>query len=65
VLRLPAIQNFNGSDFSLRLPMPFVVSEKFDAFAQDLIHSHHRYLLGDTALHLGMILVGVPYSTPA
>ncbi len=50
VLRLPAIQNFNGSDFSLRIPMPFVVSEKVDAFLPDVVHSHHPYLLGDTAL---------------
>lgn len=50
VVRLPAIQNFNGSDFSLRIPMPFVVSEKVDDFGPDLIHSHHPYLLGDTAL---------------
>jgi len=50
VLRLPAIQNFNGSDFSLRLPVPFVVDGKLDKFQPQIIHSHHPYLLGDTAL---------------
>ena len=50
VLRLPAVQNFNGSDFSLRLPVPFVVDERLDEFEPDIIHSHHPYLLGDTAL---------------
>lgn len=59
VLRLPAIQNFNGSDFSLRIPMPFFVSEKVDAFAPDLIHSHHPYLLGDTALRTAQ-RIGLP-----
>ena len=59
VLRLPAIQNFNGSDFSLRVPMPFMVSETVDAFAPDLIHSHHPYLLGDTALRTAQ-RVGIP-----
>jgi glycosyltransferase involved in cell wall biosynthesis len=59
VLRLPAIQNFNGSDFSLRIPMPFVVSEKVDAFSPDLVHSHHPYLLGDTALRTSERL-GIP-----
>ncbi len=59
VLRLAAIQNFNGSDFSLRIPMPFVVSEKVDAFAPDLVHSHHPYLLGDTALRTSERL-GIP-----
>ncbi|MBI4774434.1 MAG: glycosyltransferase [Deltaproteobacteria bacterium] len=50
VLRLPAIQNFNGSDFSLRLPVPFVIEGKLDKFRPQIIHSHHPYLLGDTAL---------------
>jgi glycosyltransferase involved in cell wall biosynthesis len=50
VLRVPAIQNFNGSDFSVRLPLPFTISEEIDAFDPDLIHSHHPFLLGDTAL---------------
>jgi glycosyltransferase involved in cell wall biosynthesis len=59
VLRLPAIQNFNGSDFSLRIPMPFLVSEKVKDFAPDLVHSHHPYLLGDTALRTARQL-GIP-----
>lgn len=59
VVRLPAIQNFNGSDFSLRIPMPFFVSEKVDTFAPDLIHSHHPYLLGDTALRTAQ-RIGLP-----
>jgi len=50
VLRVPAIQNFNGSDFSLRIPLPFIIRERLDAFQPDLIHSHHPYLLGDAAL---------------
>lgn len=50
VFRLPALQNFNGSDFSLRLPVPFLVDEKIDDFNPDIIHSHHPYLLGDAAL---------------
>ena len=50
VLRLPAIQNFNGSDFSVRLPVPFIVDQAIHDFHPDIIHSHHPYLLGDTAL---------------
>ncbi len=50
VVRLPAIQNFSGSDFSLRIPLPLIVSDKVKAFAPDIIHSHHPYLLGDTAM---------------
>ncbi len=50
VLRLPAIQNFNGSDFSVRLPAPIMVRSFMDEFKPDIIHSHHPFLLGDTAL---------------
>jgi len=50
VLRVPAIQNFNGSDFSLRIPLPFIIRDRLDTFQPDLIHSHHPYLLGDAAL---------------
>lgn len=49
VLRVPAIQNFNGSDFSMRIPVPFYIDEKLDDFKADIIHSHHPYLLGDAA----------------
>ncbi|MEJ2638772.1 MAG: glycosyltransferase [Desulfosarcinaceae bacterium] len=48
--RVPAIQKFNGSDFSVRIPTPFVLDEAVDDFGPDLIHSHHPYLLGDAAL---------------
>ncbi len=50
ILRVPAIQNFNGTDFSVRIPIPFVVDQKIDAFQPDVIHSHHPFLLGDAAL---------------
>ncbi|MBS0013204.1 MAG: glycosyltransferase [Desulfobacterales bacterium] len=50
VLRVPAIQNFNGSDFSVSIPIPFIIDEEIDAFAPDIIHSHHPFLLGDAAM---------------
>ena len=50
VIRVPAIQKFNGSDFSVRIPVPGFLSEKLDRFQPDLIHSHHPFLLGDAAL---------------
>jgi glycosyltransferase involved in cell wall biosynthesis len=52
VFRVPAIQKFNGSDFSVRIPSPFIVDEKMDEFEPDVIHSHHPYLLGDAALRV-------------
>jgi glycosyltransferase involved in cell wall biosynthesis len=50
VLRVPAIQNFNGSDFSVRIAAPNLISDFLDAFEPDIIHSHHPFLLGDAAL---------------
>jgi glycosyltransferase involved in cell wall biosynthesis len=50
VIRIPAIQNFNGSDFSVRLAVPNLVSDFLEVFDPDIIHSHHPFLLGDAAL---------------
>ncbi len=59
LLRIPAIQNFNGSDFSLVLPVSGLLTEKMSAFKPDIIHSHHPYLLGVTALRIARYR-GVP-----
>jgi 1,2-diacylglycerol 3-alpha-glucosyltransferase len=53
VLRVPAIQNFNGSDFCVRLPLPNLVRDFMEDFRPDIIHSHHPFLLGDAALREG------------
>jgi 1,2-diacylglycerol 3-alpha-glucosyltransferase len=50
VLRVPAIQNFNGSDFSVHLPQPGLISGRMTEFQPEVIHSHHPFLLGDSAL---------------
>jgi len=52
VVRIPAIQNFNGSDFSMALPFSGHLSEKLDDFRPDIIHAHHPFLLGMTALRV-------------
>ena len=52
VIRVPAIQNFNGSDFSVVLPTPLLLSSEIDAFRPDLVHSHHPFLLGASALRI-------------
>jgi 1,2-diacylglycerol 3-alpha-glucosyltransferase len=53
VLRVPAIRNFNGSNFSVRLPVPALIRNFMDDFRPDVIHSHHPFLLGDAALREG------------
>ena len=52
VERVAAIQNFNGSDFSWRLPLAAALSTRLDEFEADLIHAHHPFLLGDTGLRV-------------
>lgn len=49
VIRVAAVQNFNGSDFSLPVPIPGQLYDAIEAFEPDIVHSHHPFLLGDTA----------------
>ncbi len=52
VVRIPAIQNFNASDFSVALPIHADLGETLDAFQPDIVHSQHPFLLGMTALRI-------------
>jgi glycosyltransferase involved in cell wall biosynthesis len=52
VIRIPAIQNFNGSDFSVALPVPRFLRSEIEDFGPDVIHSHHPFLLGATAVRV-------------
>lgn len=52
VVRVPAIQNFNGSDFSVVLPVSGLLTQALDAFQPHLVHAHHPFLLGMTALRV-------------
>ncbi len=54
VIRVPALQKFNGSDFSVPLPIPGILTDKLETFNPDIIHSHHPYLIGDTAVRIAM-----------
>jgi glycosyltransferase involved in cell wall biosynthesis len=52
VIRIGALQNFNGTDFSVVFPPRMVLARTVDAFRPDVIHSHHPFLLGATAARL-------------
>ncbi len=52
VVRLPAIQNFNGSDLSVSLPLSSTQWDRLDEFKPDVVHSHHPFLLGATAVRI-------------
>ena len=52
VIRLPAVQHFNGSDFSAPVPVTAALRHRIEDFGPDLIHSYHPFLLGGTALRV-------------
>jgi 1,2-diacylglycerol 3-alpha-glucosyltransferase len=52
VVRVPAVQRFSGSDFSVPVPVTRKVSAALKTFAPGVVHSHHPFLLGDTALRV-------------
>ncbi len=52
VIRVPAIQKFNGTDFSVKLPIAGILSDKLDNFKPDIVHSHHPFLIGSTAIRV-------------
>lgn len=52
VVRFPALQHFSGSDFSVPVPVPGRVAAALRAFSPHIVHSHHPFLLGDTALRV-------------
>jgi glycosyltransferase involved in cell wall biosynthesis len=50
VVRVPAIQNFNGSDFAVVIPLLRPLGSVIRAFEPDIVHSHHPFLIGATAV---------------
>jgi glycosyltransferase involved in cell wall biosynthesis len=52
IIRVPAVHHFNGSDFSVQLPLPGLLHATLKDFTPDIIHSHHPFMLGDTALRI-------------
>lgn len=52
VIRLPAIKEVAGTQFSAKLPGSTGLTDQLEAFAPDIIHSHHPFMVGDTALRV-------------
>jgi 1,2-diacylglycerol 3-alpha-glucosyltransferase len=52
VVRIPAVQRFNTSDFSVVLPVSGLLGRVLDAFQPGIVHAHHPYLLGMTAVRV-------------
>lgn len=52
VVRIPAVQRFNGTDFSVPVMIPGYLWQDVEAFQPEIVHTHHPFLLGDTALRI-------------
>lgn len=52
IIRVPALQKFNGTDFSVQLPIPGVLNNALKEFKPDIVHSHHPFMIGDSALRV-------------
>jgi len=52
VIRIPAVQHFNGSDFSAIIPIPGFLEAHLRDFKPDIVHSHHPFLIGSTAVRV-------------
>ncbi len=52
VIRIPAVQKFNGTVFSVNFPISRLLSRYMKNFSPDIIHSHCPFFMGDFALRL-------------
>jgi 1,2-diacylglycerol 3-alpha-glucosyltransferase len=52
VVRVPAVQHVNGSEFPVPVPSPGLVAATVNAFQPDIIHAHHPFFMGNTAVRL-------------
>ncbi len=52
VVRVPSLRHFNRTDFSVALPLPRRLLDVVERFEPDVVHSHHPFLLGGTALRV-------------
>lgn len=55
VLRVPALQQYNGSDFSVVLPVSSLLKDRLEQFKPHVVHAHQPFLLGITALQIARI----------
>lgn len=51
ILRVPAWKHFHGSEFSVPIPLPGYLELALD-LDPEVVHAHHPFLLGESALRL-------------
>lgn len=52
VIRMPSLQHFNNTEFSVKLPIPGMLTDALGEFKPDIVHAHHPFLIGATALRV-------------
>jgi 1,2-diacylglycerol 3-alpha-glucosyltransferase len=52
VIRIPAIHQIKGSDFSMILPIPGFLDTRLNDFKPDIVHSHHPFFVGSVAVRI-------------
>ncbi len=52
VIRIPAFKHYNGSNFSVQLPIQGTLTKALGDFRPHIVHSQHPFLIGDTALRI-------------
>jgi len=52
VIRIPAIQKFSGTVFSVNFPVSGLLTRLMKEFMPDMVHSHGPFFMGDFALRL-------------
>ncbi|MDD5409345.1 MAG: glycosyltransferase, partial [Candidatus Omnitrophica bacterium] len=52
VIRIPAIQKFSGTVFSVNFPVSGLLTRLMKEFMPDMVHSHCPFFMGDFALRL-------------
>jgi len=50
VVRVPALPNFNHTDFAVKLPVSGRLNQKLESVPPDIVHAQHPFFIGDTAL---------------
>ncbi|MDP2921381.1 MAG: glycosyltransferase [Candidatus Omnitrophota bacterium] len=52
IIRIPAIQKFSGTIFSVNFPISGLLTRYMKEFSPDMVHSHCPFFMGDFALRL-------------
>jgi len=52
VVRVAAMKHFNGTDFSVQMPIQGTLTKALGDFLPQIVHSQHPFLIGDTALKI-------------